>query len=159
MFTAREDSGYFIRKAKERGFAYKGMLAIFKQVPQPSFFKNKWRNGYELCLYVTKGVPKTFNFQEQREMRDSYIYLNTRRETQHPTEKPLEFIKRLVRVSSNPGDLVLDPFMGSGTTAVACKQLGRQFLGFERDRGYLKMARERLRKRRRTSRRHDIHHQ
>ena len=52
----------------------------------------------------------------------------------------------MVRTSSNPGDLVLDPFMGSGTTAAACKQLQRRYIGFETDPQYVKMAEERLKK-------------
>jgi DNA modification methylase len=53
-------------------------------------------------------------------------------------------IRRIVEVSSNPGDLVLDPFMGSGTTAVASAGLGRRFVGFERVPAYLRMAEARL---------------
>ena len=62
----------------------------------------------------------------------------------HPTQKPLELIERLIRVSSRPGDLVLDPFMRSGTTAVASKNLGRNCVGFEVDEDYLHKANERL---------------
>ena len=73
-----------------------------------------------------------------------YSYPNTRREAAHPTEKPLELITRLVQVSSREGDVVVDPFMGSGTTAVACKTLGRRFLGFETCSEYVTMARKRV---------------
>ena len=144
MFTSEEDNGYYIRKAKERGFVFKTQLAIAKTLQLPSFFKNCWRHAYQLCFSVSKGRPKTFNFLSQREMVNLYSYPIKHKQTTHPTEKPLEFIKRLIAVSSNKGDLVLDPFMGSGTTAFACQELGRQFLGFERDSEYVKMARDRL---------------
>ena len=62
----------------------------------------------------------------------------------HPTQKPLDIIKRFVRVSSNEGNLVLDPFIGSGTTAVACKQLNRNFIGYEFNKGYCDIANDRL---------------
>jgi len=62
----------------------------------------------------------------------------------HPTQKPLEIIKRIVKTSSREGDIVLDCFIGSGTTAVACKQLGRNFIGIEREEEYIKIANERL---------------
>ena len=65
--------------------------------------------------------------------------------TAHPTEKPLSAIELLVKVSSRPGDLVLDPFMGSGTTAAACKKFGRDSLGFEPNAKYVSMAKQRLR--------------
>lgn len=62
----------------------------------------------------------------------------------HITQKPQELIQRLIRVSSNPGELVLDPFMGSGTTAVAALAEERQFIGFERDEGYFWAAMKRI---------------
>lgn len=63
----------------------------------------------------------------------------------HPTQKPLELMRYMVRTYSNPGDLVLDPFMGSGTTAVACVLEQRNFVGFELDEKYFNLANKRLR--------------
>lgn len=144
MFTSEEDNGYYIRKAKERGFTYKLQIAIAKTTQVPSVFKNCWRRTYQLCFSVSKGKPKTFNFLSQQEMVNLYSYSITHKKTTHPTEKPLEFIKKLIAVSSNKGDLVLDPFMGSGTTAAACQELKRQYIGFDTDAEYLRMARQRL---------------
>ncbi|MFH1325586.1 MAG: site-specific DNA-methyltransferase [archaeon] len=62
----------------------------------------------------------------------------------HPTQKALEVVKKLIEEHSNPDDIVLDCFMGSGTTAVACKQLGRNFIGFEISPEYCKIANKRL---------------
>ena len=144
MFTAREQNGYFVRQAVTRGFVYRNQLAMVKKNPLPSFSKANYRSAFEICMYLTKGKPKLFNFVSQQECKNIFAFSNTRRLTKHPTEKPLELIKLLVRVSSNGGDLVLDPFMGSGTSAVAAKGLGREFLGFELEREYIKMANERL---------------
>jgi site-specific DNA-methyltransferase (adenine-specific) len=144
MFTARENSGFFIRHAVARGFTYRNQLALVKTPQLPSFSKTNWRSGYELCMYLTKGPAKTFNFLSQRELVNVHTYWIGQKKTKHPTEKPLEFTKRLVQVSSNAGDLVLDPFMGSGTTAAACVETGRDYIGFERDQGYVRMARQRL---------------
>lgn len=63
----------------------------------------------------------------------------------HPTQKPLELMRYMVRTYSNPGDLVLDPFMGSGTTAVACVLEQRNFIGFELDKHYWEVANKQLR--------------
>lgn len=63
----------------------------------------------------------------------------------HPTQKPLELMRYMVRTYSNPGDLVLDPFMGSGTTAVACVLEKRNFIGFETNEAYFNLANKRLR--------------
>ena len=62
----------------------------------------------------------------------------------HPTVKSLNLIKKFIEVSSKPGDLVFDPFVGSGTTAVACQQLGRRFIGFEKEAKYIEVCQKRL---------------
>ena len=60
----------------------------------------------------------------------------------HPTEKPLKLIRELIK--ANKGQLIFDPFAGSGTTMVACKQLGRDFIGIEIDQEYVNIANKRL---------------
>ena len=64
--------------------------------------------------------------------------------TPHPTQKPEELLRKIILASSNEGDIILDPFVGSGTTAVCAKQLGRQFFGIEQEKEYLKWAVNRL---------------
>ena len=64
----------------------------------------------------------------------------------HPAEKPLDLMLWLIEHSTRPGDLILDPFCGSGTTGVACVQTGRRFLGIEIDEGYADIARARIAK-------------
>lgn len=64
--------------------------------------------------------------------------------TDHPTQKPEKLLAKVILASSNPGDIVLDPFLGSGTTAVVAKKLGRQFIGVEIDEEYCLMALKRL---------------
>ncbi len=151
LFSAREDSGFFARKAVERGFTYRNQIILVKKNPMPSLHKRNWRNGFEICLYVTKGAPSRFNFLSQRECVNVFAYTNHQLCTAHPTEKPLPAVELLVQVSSNPGDLVLDPFLGSGTTPVACKRLGRRFIGFERSPDYIAMTRKRLQREERSA--------
>jgi site-specific DNA-methyltransferase (adenine-specific) len=62
----------------------------------------------------------------------------------HDTEKPVELMKILIENSSNEGEVVLDPFMGIGTTGVACKKLNRNFIGYEIDEKYFNIAKERI---------------
>lgn len=69
---------------------------------------------------------------------------NSERSGQHPTEKPASLMREIVSLFSNPGDLVLDPFMGSGTTGVACAQLGRSFIGCELNPLYFEIACRRI---------------
>lgn len=144
MFTAQEDNGFFIHQAVTRGFTYRNQLAMVKKNPLPSLSRKNFRHAFEVCMYVTKGKPQVFNFLSQQDCINTFHYSNSRRLTKHPTEKPLDFIKKLIQICSNEGDLVLDPFMGSGTTAVASQALGRHFVGFELNRDYIKMANDRL---------------
>ena len=65
-------------------------------------------------------------------------------DSKHPTQKPIDLMEHLVSIHSNEGDVVLDPFMGSGTTGVACRSLNRKFVGIEQDTRYYEMAGERL---------------
>ena len=62
----------------------------------------------------------------------------------HPTEKPKEIIKKLIKTSSNKNDTILDPFMGSGTTCVACKELDRKCIGIEINKDYYEIAKKRI---------------
>ena len=62
----------------------------------------------------------------------------------HPTQKPLALIEELIKTFSNEGDLILDNCMGSGTTGVACKKLGRNFIGIEKDQNYYEIAKNRI---------------
>lgn len=64
--------------------------------------------------------------------------------TYHPTQKPIELIKRIIKTSTNEGDLVVDFFLGSGTTAIACKQLKRRWLGSEKEQKYIDVINKRL---------------
>ncbi|MGC9331029.1 MAG: DNA-methyltransferase [Bacteroidales bacterium] len=64
----------------------------------------------------------------------------------HPTQKPEEMLKRIIIASSNKGDTVLDPFLGSGTTAFVAKKLGRNWIGIEKSGKYVDMAKERISK-------------
>jgi site-specific DNA-methyltransferase (adenine-specific) len=62
----------------------------------------------------------------------------------HPTQKPLEIIERMLKASCPPGGVVLDPFMGSGTTALAARRTGRHFVGFELNQAYCEIIQQRL---------------
>lgn len=112
-----------------------------KRNPVPSFTKT-YAPGVEYCLwYVKPGKAYTFN----KECRFSYknifeTNINGWKVTDHPTEKNLSIIKALIETHSNKGDLVLDPFMGSGTTIVGCIQTGRSYIGIDKDMNYYQMA-------------------
>ncbi len=99
------------------------------------------------CFVFKKGNPKIIRWNKDIfvdtpgkmiEPDEGYIY--------HPTPKPKHFIKEILKMFSNENDLILDPFIGSGSTAVACLQLNRRFIGFEIEEKYYKIALERVQK-------------
>lgn len=74
----------------------------------------------------------------------SLISGNSTERTEHPAQYPEELIERIIKTGTNKGDLVLDPFMGSGTTAVVAKKLGRNYIGYEIENDFIKIAEKRL---------------
>lgn len=99
-----------------------------------------FRSQHELICHASKGTPSIFS-------HDTGNVLRARRDdnSDHPTPKPAELLEDLIKTVSASGDLILDPFMGSGTTLVAAKQLGRRAIGIEIERKYCDIAIERLR--------------
>ena len=110
-----------------------------KSNPSPMNGDKIWLSGIECCVYG-KFPKATFN----EHCKNTVFRFPCGRNKLHPTQKPLELIKRLILASSNEGDLVFDGFAGSGTTGVACKELGRNFIGCELDENYCKIANERI---------------
>jgi DNA modification methylase len=133
-----------VRLAEAVGFRYRAKIVALKARPQPSWTGHNYRSSYEECLYFSKGRPWPFHFLGQSAMHNVLRLPYEPKASEHPTEKRPAMIEPLIRVSSDPGQLVLDPFLGSGTTAVVAKSLGRHYLGIERQAEYLEMARQRL---------------
>jgi DNA modification methylase len=110
-----------------------------KSNPSPMNGDKIWLSGIECCVYG-KFPKAAFN----EHCKNTVFRFPCGRNKLHPTQKPLELIKKLVLASSNRGDLVFDGFAGSGTTGVACKKLGRRFIGCELDENYCKIANDRI---------------
>ena len=105
---------------------------------------NYMSNAKEYFATFVKGSKPTFN--SEGGIGDTYcLPLTSNKErTGHPTQKPLKLMKILIEKHSNAGDVVLDPFMGSGTTGAGCIELGRDFIGIERDERWYSIASKRL---------------
>ncbi len=119
-----------------------------KTNPVPKIRKAGFLNSCELivCMW-NKG--HTWNFGRQKDMHnfiESPICMGNERlkSPAHPTQKPVRVLKHMIRIASNPGDLVFDPFMGVGSAGVAALELGRRFLGVEVDKVYFQAAQSRL---------------
>jgi len=94
------------------------------------------------ATFVKKSKP-TFNSKYNKGIFEYPICSGNER-TKHPTQKPLKLMEELVNIHTNQKDLILDPFMGSGTTGVACKNLNRNFIGIEVDKNYFTIAKDRI---------------
>ena len=119
-----------------------------KTNPVPKFRKAGFLNSCELivCMW-NKG--HTWNFSKQSEMHnffESPICMGNERikDPKHPTQKPVKLLKHLINIASNAGDMILDPFMGVGSTGVAAIAMNRNFIGIEIDEGYFKAAQKRF---------------
>jgi len=120
------------------------ILIYAKRNPIPTK-NNKYLSDKEYCLFV-RAKNCYFNNNLEFEKYKTVQYVNIgNSEFNHPTVKNLEYIKDRILFSSNEGDLILDPFLGSGTTARACKDLGRRFIGIEISEKYCEIACDRLR--------------
>ncbi|MFB5620596.1 MAG: DNA-methyltransferase [Nitrosopumilus sp.] len=114
--------------------------------------KNSYNGHHEPILWFVKNPDEFYFNLKDKLWIDTWTVINSARPQTnykkdkkiHPTQKAIDVIKRLIEYHSKEGDLVLDPYMGSGTTAVASKQLQRNFLGCEINKEYVKIAKERL---------------
>ena len=116
--------------------------------PTPKIYKNGFLNSCELiaCMW---NKNHTWNFTSQAKMHNFIeckvcSYPERLKHPFHPTQKPVEILKTLIKISSNVNDIVFDPFMGVGSTGVAALELNRKFLGIEINKSYYIAANERL---------------
>lgn len=122
------------------------LLVWCKTNPQPSTFNN-WLPDVEYCLYFReKGVPLNDGYELKSKWHTSAINKNDKDMFMHPTIKPLQLVIRHLEHTTQSNDIVLDCFAGSGTTCVAAQETGRQFIGFEIEEKYWKIANDRLNK-------------
>ncbi len=131
---------YAVNRLARHGFKYKMLLVWDKGIPGMGDIDANWGCGHELILYCKRGR------RDVAYRRSGIIAVDKLGPKQHvhPTEKPVPLIERLIEMSTASGDLVLDPYSGSGSTSVAAKRLGRDSIGIELDPQYVAVAQKRL---------------
>ena len=146
---------------QDLGFWIMNDIVWLKSNPMPNFRGKRFTNAHETMIWATKtkDAKPTFNydalkaFNEDTQMRsDWHLPLCTGSERLkdgggqkvHPTQKPEALLYRVLTASSKPGDLVLDPFFGTGTTGAVAKKLGRDYIGVEREQAYIDAAMARI---------------
>lgn len=139
-FCNTNDITEYLQVAQECGFKLHNIITMIKDTGMP----NRWYlKNCELVLFFRKGKAKPINDMTSRDWVQ--VNMPTKKTGKfHITEKPLSFIQKIITNSSNEGDVVLDCFMGSGTTGIACLSTKRNFIGIELDDNYFKVAENRV---------------
>lgn len=154
---------------QDAGFWVLNDVVWRKSNPMPNFRGKRLTNAHETMIWASKaeGAKYTFNYEALKAMNDGVqmrsdwvIPICTGHERlkdangdkAHPTQKPEALMHRVLVGTTNPGDVVLDPFFGTGTTGAVAKMLGRDYIGIEREESYLKVAEKRLSRVRRLDR-------
>ena len=132
-----------------------------KSNPMPNFRGTRFTNAHETLIWCAKDEKAryTFNYRAMKALNDDLqmrsdwvlpICSGSERlkgddgHKAHPTQKPESLLYRILLACTKPGDVVLDPFFGTGTTGAVARRLGRQWIGIEREAAYVKVARERI---------------
>ena len=150
-FSKLENIGDIKRIYESFGIYHKSAVIWHKTNPAPQIRKVNFISSCEAINWGVKDYNKkekrfTFNFKTQKEMHN---FIETPRcmgkeRTAHPTQKPEKLITHFIEIFSNPNDVILDPFAGSGTAAVVAMHLGRNSISIEKDKAYYKIMQDRL---------------
>ena len=135
---------------KEAGLWIINDVVWFKRNAPPVKVKNRFAPSTELIWVASKSKKYFFDYDAAKAMNDGKQMRNLwdikaeKHITSHPTEKPETLLERIIGIATAKGDIVVDPFMGSGTTGAVAKRMHRAFIGFEISREYFKIADKRI---------------
>ena len=147
IFNDWKNLGEIAKFGETLGFDIKDLIRWEKSNPMPRNKDRRYVTDYECAVWLVKQKSKwTFNRQSETYDRPCFKGSLTPKgeKTGHTTQKPEYLMEQLVKTHSNLGDTILDPFMGSGTTGVACRNLSRNFIGIELDENYYNSAKQRI---------------
>lgn len=120
-------------------------IIIWNKTNAMPLYNNKYLTDKEYCLYFRKGAYcQPESYEDAKTVYYQPINISDKSLFNHPTIKPINIVQTLIKNSSKEGEIVLDCFLGSGTTAVAAKNLNRNYVGFEIDKKWFKVAKDRL---------------
>jgi len=146
VFCALEMTHHWRRECEREGLQYIRTMLWHKLGATPQFTGDRPAQACEAMVLFHPPGRKRWNGGGKHGFYEFPIVLDRGGRTPrlHTTQKPLELMRALVADFTDPGDLVLDPFAGSGTTGVACRMLGRRFIGWEQNPDYAEIARRRI---------------
>lgn len=147
IFNSFLNVGNIAQYLEKKGYAVKDLIRWIKPNPMPRNMNSRFVADYEVAIWCVKGKSKwTFNNNTKSYLRPE-IKCPTpsgKERLGHPTQKPVFLMEELVKIFTNKGDSILDPFMGSGSTGIACIKNNRNFIGIELDKNYYEMAYKRI---------------
>jgi modification methylase len=147
---------------QDLGFWILNDIVWRKTNPMPNFRGRRFQNAHETMIWASRDASAkgyTFNYDTMKaanddvQMRSDWLFpictgaerlRDEKGDKLHPTQKPEALLARIMLASTKPGDVILDPFFGSGTTGAVAKRLGRHFVGVEREQSYIDAARDRI---------------
>lgn len=138
IFCGWEQLSEIVSIIRELGISNR-VIVWEKTNPSPMNGQVIWLSGIELAVYFKKK-----NATYKQHCKNVVVKFPSGRGKVHPTEKPLKLFKHFIEISSNEGDVVFDPFLGSGTTAVGAIELKRKYIGVELSQEYFKVAEDRI---------------
>lgn len=149
IFTDWKSTTPIVEELEKLNCEVKDMIRIEKSNPMPRNRDRRFIVDYEIAIWsVKKGAKWTFNriseTYERPLIKTKVTPKSEKIDEGHPTQKNVETMEWLIERLTNERDVVLDPFMGSGTTGVACQNLNRRFIGYELDENYYSMANKRM---------------
>lgn len=147
IFNDWKNLGDIARYCEELGLEIKDLLRWEKSNPMPRNRDRRYVTDYECAIWlVNKKAKWTFNRQNAKYQRPKFIHgvVSGKEKTIHTTQKPVSLMEDMINIHTNERDLVLDCFMGSGSTGVACMNTNRKFIGIELDNNYFNIAKQRI---------------
>ena len=146
IFNDWKNIGEISKYLEKLGFDIKDMLRWEKSNPMPRNRDRRYITDFECAIWLTKQRAKwVFNRISNTYQRPKFNYsIVSGKEKLHTTQKPVGLIEELLNIHTNENDIILDPFMGSGTTAIACINTNRNYIGFEKDTTYFEIANKRI---------------
>lgn len=149
IFNDWKNLGDIAKELEKHDLIVKDMMRWEKSNPMPRNRDRRYITDFECMIWATnKNAKWVFNRQSDTYDRPKFLFplTSSSEKVGHTTQKPLALMKEIIIRHTNANDVILDPFIGSGTTAISCIDTNRKYLGIENDENYYNMANERIRK-------------
>ena len=148
IFNSYRHLSHIIERMENNDICVKDVIVWQKSNPMPRNTDRRYVQDMEFAIWgVKRGAKWVFNKPDDVSYLRGLLQASVvsgKEKTGHPTQKSLKIMEEIIKIHTNKGQVVLDPFMGSGSTGVACQNLERKFIGIEKEKEYFEMVQSRL---------------